>query len=144
MDIVATGGRDRSHGTGDQDAALIEIVAGTGGIVVDGVGFWVAFGLVGEVVVADCEAVDGVVTLVTHVVAVDEADSGDIALGGQGEDVGRIEEEELAEVACGAGFLAEMVVADEEEGGVGVVDNVADDAAELVGDIDAADRKSVV
>jgi hypothetical protein len=104
----------------------------------------VALGLVGEVVGADGEAVEGVVALVAHVVAVDEADGGDVALGGEGEDVGGIEEEVLAEVACGAGFLAEVVVADEEAGGVGVVDDVADDAAELAGDVDAAEWHEVV
>ena len=44
----------------------------------------------------------------------------------------------LAEVACAAGFLAEMVVADEEEGGVAVVEHVADDVDNLGGDVDAA------
>ena len=80
---------------------------------VDGAGFGVAFSLVREVVVADGEAIDSVVALVAHVVAVDEADSGEVALGGKGKDIGRIEEEVLAKVACCAGFLAEVVVADE-------------------------------
>ena len=109
-----------------------------------GVGFGVALGFVGEVVVADGEAVLGVVGGTAEVVAPDEADGGDFALGGEGEDVGGVEEKVLAEVACGAGLLAEVVVADEKEGGLGVVGDVADDAAELCGHVYTAEGHEVV
>jgi hypothetical protein len=101
-------------------------------------------GFVGEVVVADGEAVLGVVGGTAEVVAPDKADGGDFTLGGEGEDVGGVEEKVLAEVSCGAGFLAEVVVSDEEEGGLGVVGDVADDAAELCGHVYAAEGHEVV
>jgi hypothetical protein len=104
-----------------------------------GDGLWgIALGFVGEVVVADGEAVLGVVRGTAEVVAPGEADGGDFTLGGEGEDVGGVEEKVLAEVSCGAGFLAEVVVSDEEEGGLGVVGDVADDAAEFCGHVYAA------
>ena len=110
-----------------------------------GDGLWsIALGFVGEVVVADGEAVLGVVGGTAEVVAPGEADGGDFTLGGEGEDVGGVEEKVLAEVSCGAGFLAEVVVSDEEEGGLGVVGDVADDAAEFAGDVDAAKGHEVV
>ena len=52
--------------------------------------------LVGEVVGANGEAEEGIDGAAAHVVAVDEADGGDVALGGEGEHVGGVEEEELA------------------------------------------------
>ena len=97
-----------------------------------------------EVVGADGEAELGVVGQAAHVVAVDESHGGDVALGGEAEDIGGIKEEVLTEVAGGAGFLAEVVVADAEKGGLGVVDDVADDVAELVGGVDTAERHEVV
>ena len=110
-----------------------------------GDGLWgIALGFVGKVVVADGEAVLGVVGATAEVVAPDEAHGGDFALCGQGEDVGGVEEEVLAEVARGAGFLAEVVVANEEEGCLAVVGDVADDAAEFCGDAYAAERHEVV
>ncbi len=110
-----------------------------------GDGLWsIALGFVGEVVVADGEAVFGVVGGTAEVVAPGEADGGDFALGGEGEDVGGVEEKVLAEVSCGAGFLAEVVVSDEEEGGFGMVGDVADDAAELCGHVHAAEGHEVV
>ncbi len=95
-------------------------------------------GLVGEVVGADGESVLGVVGVAAEVVAANETYCGDFVLCGEGEDVGCIEKEVLAEVSCGRGFFAKVVVADEEEGGLGVVGDVADDAAEFCGDADAA------
>ena len=69
-----------------------------------GDGLWsIALGFVGEVVVADGEAVLGVVGGTAEVVAPDKADGGDFTLGGEGEDVGGVEEKVLAEVSCGAG-----------------------------------------
>ena len=65
-------------------------------------------------------------------------------MGGETEDIGGVEEEVLAEVAGGAGFLAEVVVADAEEGSLGVVDDIANDVAELVGGVDPAERHEVV
>ena len=112
--------------------------------VVDGCAVGVSGCFVGEVVVADGEAVLGVVGATAEVVAPDEAHGGDFALCCQGEDVGCVEEEVLAEVARGAGFLAEVVVANEEEGCLAVVGNVADDAAELCGNAYAAERHEVV
>ena len=110
-----------------------------------GDGLWsIALGFVGEVVVADGEAVLGVVGGTAEVVAPGEADGSDFTLGGEGEDVGGVEEKVLAEVSCGAGFLAEVVVSDEEEGGLGVVGDVADDAAELCGHVYAAEWHEVV
>ena len=110
-----------------------------------GDGLWsIALGFVGEVVVADGEAVLGVVGGTAEVVAPGEADGSDFALGGEGEDVGGVEEKVLAEVSCGAGFLAEVVVSDEEEGGFGMVGDVADDAAELCGHVHAAEGHEVV
>ncbi len=110
-----------------------------------GDGLWgIALGFVGEVVVADGEAVLGVVGATAEVVAPDEAHGGDFALCGQGENVGGVEEEVLTEVARGAGFLAEVVVANEEEGCLAVVGDVTDDAAELCGDAYAAERHEVV
>ena len=114
------------------------------GLVVDAGALGDGSDLVGEVVGADGETEEGIDGAATHVVAVDEADGGDVALGGEGEHVGGVEEEELAEVARGGGFLAEVVVADEEEGGLGVVGDVADDAAEVGGDCDAAEGHEVV
>ena len=110
-----------------------------------GDGLWgIALGFVGEVVVSDGEAVLGVVGATAEVVAPDESHGGDFALCCQGEDVGGVEEEVLAEVARGAGFLAEVVVANEEEGCLAVVGDVTDDAAELCGDAYAAKRHEVV
>ena len=97
-----------------------------------------------EVVGADGEAELGVVGQAAHVVAVDESHGGDVALGGETEDIGGVEEEVLAEVAGGADFLAEVVVADAEEGSLGVVDDIANDVAELVGGVDPAERHEVV
>ena len=101
-------------------------------------------GLVGEVVGADGESVLGVVGVAAEVVAANESYCGDFALRGKREDIGGVEEEVLAEIACGAGFLAEVVVADEKEGGFGVIGDVADDAAELAGNVDAAKGHEVV
>ena len=98
----------------------------------------------GEVVVADGEAELCVVGAAAEVVAVDETHRGDLALGGEGEDVVGLGEEVLAEVAGGASFLAEVVVADEEEGSGGVVEDVADDAAELGSDAYSAEGHEVV
>ena len=114
------------------------------GLVIDGGALGDGSDLVGEVVGADGETEEGIDGAATHVVAVDEADGGDVALGGEGEHVGGVEEEELAEVARGGGFLAEVVVADEEEGGRGMVGDVADNAAEVGGDCDAAEGHEVV
>lgn len=93
--------------------------------------------LVWEVVSPDGELVEGIQGGAAHVVAVDETHCGDIALGGEGEDVGGVEEEVLAEVSCCAGLLAEVIVTDEEEGGLGVVGDVPDDFAKLVCGVDA-------
>ena len=101
-------------------------------------------GGMGEVVGADGEVELGEVGVVAEVEAADVAHGGDLALGGDGEDVVGVDEEVLAEVACGGCLLAEVVVADEEEAGLGVVEDVADDAAELCGDIDAAEGHEVV
>ena len=111
---------------------------------VDGFALGIAFGLVREVVVADGEAVLGIVGRSAQIVAPDETDGGDFALSGKGEDVGCIEKEVFAEVSCGACFFAQVVVADEEEGGLGVVGDVADDAAELGGDVYSAEGHEVV
>ena len=71
------------------------------GVVVDGLGGGKDVGTLGEVVGADGEVVLGVVGVAAEVVAADEADGGDLALGGEGEYVGSVEEEVLAEVTCG-------------------------------------------
>ena len=65
-------------------------------------------------------------------------------LGGDGEDVVGGGEEHPADVARGGGALGEVVVADEQEGGLGVVGGVADDLFELGGDVDAAVWHEVV
>ena len=104
----------------------------------------VTLGFMREVVIADGEAVFGVVGATAEVVAPDKANGGDFTLSGEREDVGGVEEKVLAEVSCGAGFLAEVVVSDEEEGGLGVVGDVADDAAELCSDADAAEGHEMV
>ena len=91
----------------------------------------------GEVVGPNGELVEGIQGGAAHVVAVDEPHSGDIALGGEGEDVGCVEEKEFTDVACGTCLLAEVVVSDEEESGLGVVSDVPDDFAELVSCVDA-------
>ena len=121
--------------TGMARAAVAALGVGLGSI---------ALGFVGEIVVADGESVLGVVGATAEVVAPDKAYGGDFALCGQGEDVGGVEEEVLAKVARGAGFLAEMVVANEEEGCLAVVGDVADDAAELCGDAYSAERHEMV
>lgn len=72
------------------------------------------------------------------------ADGGDLADGGQREDVVGAVEQVLAEFAGGASLLAGVVVADKEEGGIGVVDGVADDVVELVSDPHAAVGHEVV
>lgn len=100
--------------------------------------------LMWEVVGSDGEVELGVVGVAAQVVTAHEPHGGDLALCGKRKDVGGVEEEVFAEVACCAGFLAEMVVADEEECRVGVVVDVAHDPAELVGDVHAAERHEVV
>ena len=112
---------------------MVTVVA-RAAVVALGVGLGVALGFVGEVVVADGETVLGVVGGTAEVVAPGEADGGDFALGGEGKDVGGVEEE----------VLAEVVVADEEKSGLGVVGDIADDAAEFCGDVDAAEGHEVV
>ena len=74
----------------------------------------------------------------------DEPDLGNGLLGGDGKDVAGLGEEQLAEVARGACLLAEVVVADEEAGGVGVVEGVADGVVEGGSGIDAAVGHEVV
>ena len=97
-----------------------------------------------EVVGTDGEVELGVAGVDMQVVAADVADCGDVADGGEGEDVVGTVEQVLAELTGSAGFLAGVVVSDEEEGCVGVVDGVADDAVELSGDADAAVGHEVV
>ena len=109
------------------------------GIVIDGSGL-VLMGrrsLVREVITTDVEAEFAVVGVMTQVVAADVAHSCDFSLRGKREDVCCIDEELLAKISCGASFLAKMVVTDEKEGGVGVIDCVTHDAAELCGNVDA-------
>ena len=97
-----------------------------------------------EVVVSYSEMVLGIVGVTAQVVAADEPHSGDFALSGKGEDVCGVKKEHLAKVACHVGFLAEVVIPDEEERSVGVVDDVSDDAAELASDVNAAKGHEVV
>lgn len=114
------------------------------GVVVDGLSLGVSRGFLGEVVVADGEFEGVVDDGVAHSVAIDETDCGDVALCGEGVNVGSVDEEVLAEVACSVGFLAQMVVTDEEEGGLGVIGDVADDMAEVGGLSNAAEGHEVV
>lgn len=100
--------------------------------------------LAGEVVGADGEVELGVAGVHVQVVAADVSNGGVLAHGGQREDVARAGEQASAEFARGAGLLAGMVVADEEEGGVGVVDGVADGAVELSREAHAAVGHEVV
>ena len=124
--------------------AAVAALGGGLGEFIDGFELGVAFGLMGEVVFADGEAVLGVIGATAEVVAPDETDGGDLALRGEGEDVGGIEEEVLAEISCGAGFFAEVVVADEEEGGLGVVGAVAADATEFCCDVHPTEGHEMV
>ena len=90
-------------------------------------------GLLREVVRADGEVELRLVGEDTQVVSADVTHGSDLADGGQREDVVGAGEQELSQFACGAGFFSCVVVADEQEGGVGVVDGVTDDTVELVG-----------
>ena len=90
-------------------------------------------GLLREVVRADGEVELRVVGKDTQVVPADVTHCGDLSDGGQREDVVGAGEQELSQFACRACLLAGVVVADEQEGGVGVVDRIADDTVELVG-----------
>lgn len=86
-----------------------------------------------EVVGPDGEVELGVVGEDAQVVSADVSHGGDLADGGKGEDVVGAGEQQFSQFACCAGLLADVVVADEQESGVGVVDGIADDAVELAG-----------
>ena len=103
-----------------------------------------AFKLVGEVVLADGELELGAVGVTAHVVTHGETDSGDFSLGRKGKDIGCVNEKVLAEVSCCAGFLAEVIVADEEECGLGVVGDIANDVAELRSDLHTTEGHEMV
>ena len=97
-----------------------------------------------EVVGSNGETELCVVGVVARVVAVGVTDGSDFALRRECEDVVCSGEEQFAEVACCAGFFAEMVVADEEEGSFAVVNGVSNDAGDFCCDVDAAVWHEVV
>ena len=103
LEVAAVGGDLVEELVGGDGFSWLEGVADdvAEGVVVDGLGGGKGVGTLGEVVGADGEVVLGVVGVAAEVVAADEADGGDLALGGEGEDVGDIREEVLAEVASG-------------------------------------------
>ena len=98
----------------------------------------------GEVVFAEGEEEFGLGDAPSVLERSDETDMGDAALCGNGEDGIGTCEEKFAEVArCGCA-LAEVVVADEEEGGLGVVESIAEDVVEVAGCCDATIRHEMV
>ena len=100
--------------------------------------------LLREVVVTDGEVELGLVGKDAQVVSADVSHGGDLADGGKGENVVGACEQQFSQFACCACLLAGVVVADEQESGVGVVDGIADDAVELAGHTCPAVRHEVV
>lgn len=97
----------------------------------------------GEIAVSDREDELWLIDIDVLVCA-NDVHARDAVLGGNREDLGRVREEELAEVSRGGSTLAEVVVADEQEGALGVVEGVADDVVEGGSYVDAAVWHEVV
>ena len=112
--------------------------------VVDGFALGLPFGFVGEVVFSDGKAELSVFWASAEVITGDKTYGGDFALCRKRENVGGIEEKVLAEVSCGAGFLTEVVISDEEKGSLGVVGHISHDMAELGCDAYTAERHEMV